>query len=455
MDNNAAVLIVDDEIQLCKLISRKLEKASFQTYTAYNGEDALARFKEQNIDIVILDYMLPDRTGLDVLKEMKRLQENIPVIMMTAYGNIESAVTAMKLGAADYLNKPMELEEIKNVVEKVYGKKGKASVKQEETASSLVFQSSEMNEMMAMLTQVKETDASILILGESGVGKTALAKWIHHQSRRKNQPFISINCAAIPETLLESELFGYQKGAFTGAASSKIGKFAAGDGGTVFLDEIGEISLSMQAKLLHVIEEKKVMQLGSNIYQAVDVRIITSTNKNVPQLVKEGTFRQDLYYRLNLVEVEVPPLRARKDDIPLLIDYQLKRLNSKYQKQIGIDDQAVETIKSYEWPGNIREMMNMLERVHILKREGIIEQSDLVHATQHFDRSAADKEETGGPPERSVFQGKLPKVLEEVEMQMIQQALEEANGNQTKAAEILGIARHTLIYKLKKMERKT
>ncbi|MBF0707933.1 MULTISPECIES: sigma-54 dependent transcriptional regulator [Bacillaceae] len=435
------VLIVDDEMQLAKLIGRKLTKAGLSSVLAHKGSAAIDLFKRKETAVVILDYMLPDMTGLQVLEEMKRLKPDVPVIMMTAYGNVESAVGAMKLGAVDYLNKPMELEEVKDLVMKQLDTKVEPPPKENDP---FVFQSPEMKRVMAFLNQVKDTDASILVLGESGVGKTALAHWIHSNSYRGAGPMLSINCAAIPEHLLESELFGYQKGAFTGAVTTKIGKFAAADKGTIFLDEIGEISPSMQAKLLHVIEDKKVMQLGSNEYRTVDVRIITATNKDLKKSVAEGMFREDLYYRLNLIEIEIPPLRERMEDIPLFIQSQMKKLNRKYKKQIYIAEECINLLLRHTWPGNIRELLNMLERIHIVKREGTIMPEDLAHASL----MSIPKDEPVGSQD---FSGSLSEVLEDIEEKMIRQALGETNGNQTKAADRLGIARHTLIYKMKKI----
>jgi two-component system NtrC family response regulator len=440
------VLIVDDEEQLCKLVARKLQKAQLRTFVAHNGQDALHIISKTKIDAVILDYMLPDMTGIDVLKVIKK-ENDIPVIMLTAYGNVESAVLAMKLGAADYLNKPIELEELKKIVIKVCQQPrgesdGRLSVQ------GLVSQSGKMNKVMELVQRVKDTEASILILGESGVGKTALAKWIHENSIRKDKPFVAINCAAIPETLLESELFGFRKGSFTGATSSQKGKFLAADGGTIFLDEIGEISLGMQVKLLHVIEEKKIMQLGSNEYHSLDVRIIAATNKNLKKLVQEQKFREDLYYRLNLMEVEIPPLRDRKEDIGPLVNHHIEKLNQKYKKQLTIHPEVVQQLSSHFWPGNIRELLNTVERIHILKRIGTIEAADLEYTFSN-QQLAHDKPSLHN--EQKMISNNLSQVLEEVEEQMIKKALTETNDNQTKAAEKLGIARHTLIYKMKKM----
>ncbi|OLS38250.1 hypothetical protein BTR22_07100 [Alkalihalophilus pseudofirmus] len=445
MNPVSSVLIIDDEVQLCKLIARKLKKINIQSYLAHDGSTALSTLRKEKIEAVILDYMLPDMTGLDILKEIQESDLEIPVIMLTAYGNVESAVNAMKLGAVDYLNKPVELEELANLVLQISPTKAR-NRNEKSRSHTFKFKSEQMKRMMDLLKQVKETDASILILGESGVGKTALARWIHENSNRTKGPFLSINCAAISESMLERELFGDQER----AQNSNEGKFAKANGGTIFLDEIGEMRPNIQAKLLYMIENKVVMDFNTNEYKPVDVKVISATNQPLKELVKSGKFREDLYYRLNLIEVELPPLRQRKVDIPILIQHQLAQLNNKYNKKISIDQASISILVHYHWLGNIRELLNVLERVHILKRSGTITPEDLVHASLQFEHDvpvSSDLNET-------FFSGNLPQVLEEVEEKMIKQALAETIGNQTKAAEKLGIARHTLIYKMKKYDLK-
>lgn len=472
------ILIVDDETDLCRIIAAKLRKAGFQTHAVHTGQAALEQLEKAPCDVVILDYMLPDVTGLDILQKIRTEFPLVKVIMLTAYGNVEHAVKAMRLGAFDYLNKPTELEVIRELVVKACeasrlqkeNEQLREQLEVQEADEELVYQSESMRDIFRMLERVKNTTAPVLILGESGTGKTALAKWIHRHSDRSRQPFVSLNCAAIPEALLESELFGYRKGAFTGATESRAGKFEAADGGTIFLDEIGEMPLAMQAKLLSVIEEKSFMKLGSTAYIQVDIRVITATNRDVRRLVQEGRFRQDLYYRLNLVEIEIPPLRKRKEDIPLIAKRYMAMLNRKYHKEVLLTDEVIDELCKADWPGNVRELLNVLERIHIIHPEGLVGRGaltdfPLLAAGGDFGRkqpgdprppaSAENPErEAAGPlipPPIPEVKEPLPKMLNDVEEEIIRRALQQTGGNRTKAAEMLGISRHTLLYKLKKL----
>jgi two-component system response regulator AtoC len=432
------ILVVDDEVKLCRNISIKLERRGYKVDAAYDGKTAIGMMEHAAYDAVILDYMLTDMTGLDVLQVIKQKHPYLLIYMLTAYGNVENAVMAMKLGAVDYMNKPIELKLLAEKIETALPLIGT-----EETAGTLSFASDQMKQIREMLERVNQTEASILLLGESGVGKTALAKWIHQESSRKLHPFISLNCAAIPENLLESELFGYEKGAFTGAVDTRIGKFEAANQGTIFLDEIGEMSLTMQAKLLHVIEEKRIIRLGSHQERYMDVRIIAATNRNIEEFVRDGKFREDLYYRLNLVEIIIPPLRQRKEDIAVLVGQKLQELNTKYGKSVTASEQLKKAFESLPWHGNIRELFNVLERMHIFKTNGHLHISDLPSNMS----AQADRKMIEAPP------SKLQDVLEEVEDKMIEDALVRSKGNQTKAADLLGISRNTLIHKIKKSKR--
>jgi two-component system response regulator AtoC len=432
------ILVVDDEVKLCRNIAIKLERRGYKVDTAHDGKTAIGLNERTAYDAVILDYMLTDMTGLDVLQAIKQRHPSLLIFMLTAYGNVENAVMAMKLGAVDYLNKPIELKLLAEKIETALPLTGT-----DEVVGTMSFVSDRMKQIREMLERVNQTEASILLLGESGVGKTALAKWIHQESHRCEHPIISLNCAAIPENLLESELFGYEKGAFTGAVDTRIGKFEAANQGTIFLDEIGEMSLGTQAKLLHVIEEKRIIRLGSHQERYVDVRIIAATNRNIGEFVRDGKFREDLYYRLNLVEIVIPPLRQRKEDIAVLVSQKLQDLNTKYGKSVTASEELKKAFESLPWQGNIRELFNVLERMHILKNTGHLHIGDLPNNLS----VQADLKPVEHPA------GKLQDVLEEVEEKMIEDALIRSKGNQTKAADLLGISRNTLIHKMKKIKR--
>ncbi|MCY9692041.1 sigma-54-dependent transcriptional regulator [Paenibacillus alginolyticus] len=432
------ILVVDDEVKLCRNIVIKLERRGYKVDSAYDGKTAIGMLEHAAYDAVILDYMLTDMTGLDVLQAIKQKHPYLLIFMLTAYGNVENAVMAMKLGAVDYLNKPIELKLLAEKIETAL-----PIARADETAGSMSFVSDQMKQIREMLERVNQTEASILLLGESGVGKTALAKWIHQESHRNQHPFISLNCAAIPENLLESELFGYEKGAFTGAVDTRIGKFEAANQGTIFLDEIGEMSLATQAKLLHVIEEKRIIRLGSNQERFMDVRIIAATNRNIQEFVRDGKFREDLYYRLNLLEITIPPLRQRKEDIAVLVGSKLQELNTKYRKSVMASDELKKAFETMPWHGNIRELFNVLERMHILKTNGHLHVGDLPANLSAQTDHKMNESRTG----------KLQEVLEEVEEKMIEDALVRSKGNQTKAADLLGISRNTLIHKIKKSRR--
>lgn len=369
-----SILLVDDELKLLRILSASLSKKGYQVHTATNGQSARKMLAEQRIDVVFLDIMLPDTTGLILLEEFIALYPNKLFIMMTAYSDVQNAVTAVKAGAFDYLVKPTQLDEILLALDKAYEWLGikyenkilKEKLRGVESSLTTLDSSPGMRHLAPLIERVAGTEASVLLEGESGTGKSMVAMLIHKLSDRCEAPFISINCAAIPEQLLESELFGYKKGAFTGATSDHEGKFEAAHSGTIFLDEIGEISAPLQAKLLQVVQEKRFMRLGSNLMKEVDVRIISATNRRLKQMVDAGQFREDLYYRLNIVDIEIPPLRERKDDIPLLIEGFLDKHRQKKSKNYQISKELVEVLSEYPWPGNVRELENSVERAVVL-----------------------------------------------------------------------------------------
>lgn len=448
------ILMVEDEIQLRKILAKELEEQGYTVFQAGTGEEALAMLEKKKIKVLLLDLMLPDMTGLDLLPKVSSLYPNIKTIILTAYGNVESAVTAMKLGAFDYLCKPVKLEELKLFLDRAFNwiemqeenEKLKQLVRSKEKDDSIISRSPAMERVCYMIDKVAESDANVLIEGESGTGKSLVAKRIHNKSLRKKGPFITVNCAAIPENLIESELFGHVKGAFTGATESREGKFAAADGGTIFLDEIGELPLPLQAKLLHVTQEKSFTRLGSNKINKVDVRIIAATNKDLSAMVEKGEFREDLYYRLNIVKIKVPPLRKRKEDIPLLITQFLSQQEKKLGKKFRIQSSIIEPLMQYDWPGNIRELKNVIERVTILSSGGEITMQDfppeiwedkIEKYTRGFNYIASNDKS-------------LPEQLEEIEKKIIIQTLNKSNGNYARAAKMLKISRQSLKYKLDK-----
>jgi two-component system response regulator AtoC len=419
------VLIVDDEIKLCRNIALKLKREGYVTYEAYDGKSAIRKLQQHPIRVVILDFMLTDMTGLEVLKKIRELSPQTRVFMLTAYGNIENAVLAMKWGASDYLNKPLDLKQLAEIVKNSYHSL-------DDISGDIVFKSPKMQVVRGILDRITMTEAPVLLFGESGSGKSTLAKWIHDNSRRKVQPFFYVNCASMTEAMLERELFGTS------------GKAVAADGGTLFLDEIGSLTPLNQAHLLRLIEEHRLISQDTQELHTVNVRLITSTSQPLKPLVTEGRFRDDLYYLLNLVEVDIPPLRERREDIPLLVDHKLAHLNTKYGKPLTVSDALLQTLVGQPWQGNISELMNMIERMHLLRMSGVLDVDDLPASLVSSSSKSIDDLQ---------LQGRLYDVLEEVEGRMILEALEKTGGNQSKAAELLGISRNALIYKMKRIDR--
>jgi DNA-binding NtrC family response regulator len=419
------VLVVDDEIKLCRNIALKLKREGFAAYEAYDGKSAVRRLQQNPIRVAILDYMLNDMTGLDVLKKIKELSPSTRVYMLTAYGNVESAVLAMKWGASDYLNKPFDLKQLTEIVAEAYRSL-------DDVSSGVVFQSPKMRAVRAVLDRIATTDAPVLLYGESGTGKTTLAKWIHANSGRKERPFLTVNCASLPEPMLERELFG------------SSGKALAAEGGTLFLEEVGSLTPLLQAHLLRLLDENRILTPDTEELKPVNVRLVTSARQRLNDLVLEGRFRDDLYYRLNLVEVEIPPLRERKEDIPPLVEDKLAQLNAKYGKPLTVTEELLQYLVRLPWQGNISELMNLIERMHLLKMSGALDVDDVPESF----RLRASK-----PSDELQLEGRLYDVLEEVEERMILDALGKTGGNQSKAAELLGISRNALIYKMKRIGR--
>ena len=447
----AKILIAEDEKTQRDLLEGFLKKEGFSVEAVANGREALQRLQGGFFDIVALDYKMPELDGLQTLKEIRKLYPDLPVIMMTAYGTIETAVASMKEGALDYLTKPIDLEELLIKFRKIMersnliqeNKELKARLQERFTAQNIVSGSPKMEEVMGLVARVAPSQATVLIQGESGTGKELIANAIHYASPRSEKPWVKVSCAAIPETLLESELFGHEKGAFTGANQRRIGRFEEADGGSIFLDEIGDLSPSTQVKLLRILQDKEFQRLGSNLNLKTDGRVITATHRNLEEAIKKGQFREDLYYRLNVISITLPPLRERREDIPLLINYFLKKYSDENQKLISdISKEARTLLLRYPYPGNVRELENLIERAVVLCRGETITTQDLPF---HLKEEKSEKLWESSKKEKT-----LPESLEEIERDSILKALHQHQGVQTKAAESLGISERVLRYKMKK-----
>lgn len=447
------VLVVDDDKLMTWSLKEKLNKEGFEVKTAESGKQALKIIHEDFPDLAFVDVFLPDIDGIQVLKEIMKINEEIPVVMITGHGTVDTAVTAMKLGAYEYIQKPFNLQEVAIIAKKanesrsIKREMNRQVEKAKETHSidNIIGESLEIKKILEVIHKVAKSDAStILIEGESGTGKDIVSKAIHYTSARANKPFMDINCTAMPNSLVESELFGYEKGAFTDAKWRKMGLFELADGGTVLLDEIGDVSLSTQAKLLKLIENKIFKRIGGSSDIEVDIRVIAATNKNIREEVKKGNFREDLYYRLKVIPILIPPLCQRKSDIILLANYFINKFNKEFRKNVkGISAKTEKALIAYNWPGNVRELKNVIERALILEST---DQILLEHLpTEVIENTYIDKD-----PNPTVLLPKNGISLEEVEKNFLLQALKLANGNQSKAAQLLGLTRYALRYRLKK-----
>jgi len=449
------ILVVDDEHLIRWSLEQNLKKQGYEVVTAGNGEDALRLAREEQPDLVLLDIQLPGISGIEVLDKIKEFDEDIIVIMVTAHGGLDTAVNAMRLGAYDYVNKPFNLDELSIIVKKALEtsdlKREVARLRSEtkKSAPNIIGASKQIQSMMDVLEKVARSEAAtVLVQGESGTGKELVAKWIHYSSKRSDKPFIAINCAAVPATLLESELFGYEKGAFTDAKSTKKGLFELADGGTVFLDEIGDMEMGMQAKLLRFLEDRSFRRVGGSRVFSVDVRIISATNKELLKSIEEKTFRNDLYYRLQVIPIFIPALRERREDIIPLALHFIDVYNKDFNKKIqGIEDQAKRLMLDYAWPGNVRELKNVIERALILGNDEML-------LTEHLPLEIVAKAEmpgdSGGGPMQSF---RLPAEgvdIEELEKDLIRQALDITEWNQSKAAKKLNLGIDAFRYRMKK-----
>ncbi len=440
------ILIIDDEKHLCWALEKAMRQEGYQALSATSGKKGLELIKEESPSLVILDLKMPEMDGLEVLRKAREIQPGLPVIMLTAHGTIETAIEAMKIGAVDYLTKPFDLEELKIVIKQnlmVSRLVTEVNFLRNELAkkyTNLIGESKAIQEIKRLIEKVAKSNATVLITGESGTGKEVAALAIHQQSLRKDGPFVPVNCAALPEQLLESELFGHEKGAFTGAVARKLGRFELADRGTIFLDEITEIPLSMQVKLLRVLQEKSFERVGGTETLCVDVRVIAATNRDIASAMQQGQFREDLYYRLNVFQIHMPPLRERKEDIPLLAQHFVEKFRPTYLVN-KISPAAMELLVRYHWPGNIRELQNVIERAAIICQGNEI-------LPEHLPKELlAAQKTTAGPVINFPDQGIS---LEEVEKELILKALEKTGGNQTRAAQLLGITRSALLYRSQK-----
>ncbi|MBU4478507.1 MAG: sigma-54 dependent transcriptional regulator [Candidatus Omnitrophica bacterium] len=453
----AKILVVDDDQSFRFLLLEALRKEGYDVTIASSGEEALSLYKPGCFDVVTLDIKMPGMDGFEVLTHIKKIDPEQLLVIITAYGAQKIAIEAVKKGAYDYFTKPFEIDELRVVVQRALecnrlhreNKELKNKLERQYDFNEIVGASGKMMEVFEVMKKISAADITVLIQGESGTGKELVSRAIHANSLRKNGPFVKINCAAIPEGVLESELFGHEKGAFTDALFKKIGRFEAANHGTIFLDEIGDMSLATQAKVLRVLQEREFERVGSTGSIKVDVRIVAATNKDLVRSVKEEQFREDLYYRINVVSVYLPPLRLRHEDIPLLFEHFMRRFNKEFNKSIKhISLEAMELLMKYSWPGNVRELENVLQRAIVLAEKDIITKKDLPFYLQCIDH------ETKVDTESIDFSKSLPNtvkdVVDNVEKQLILKALNKTNWNRTEAAQLLRISRKSLFNKMKR-----
>lgn len=433
------ILIVDDDIQILELLQRHLHSWSYHTYKAVSVKEAVQILRDTQIDLLITDLKMPEIDGMELIKFVSEHYPHLPKLVVTGYPSLQDSLVAIKSGVVDYLTKPFTKNELKQAVDKslginneTNGTRSNSEIKTDKAYGEIIGNSEKINDIIQIIERVKDNKATIFIKGESGTGKELVARAIHYQGKFSRAPFIAVNCGGIPENLLEAELFGYTKGAFTGAEKNRDGFFQAAKGGTIFLDEIGNASTTVQSRLLRVLQEKEVVKVGAQKAEKIDLRIIAATNSNLKELIKKGSFREDLYYRLTVVEIEVAPLRERKDDIPLLTEKFLFKYGVEYKDRfIKIDPEASAILFRYDWPGNIRELENVIQRAVIM--------CDKIVTVEHLPDSLKYNIDF---PEQELHP------LKEMEKRYIQKVLNATNNNKTKAAEILGIDRKTIRQKL-------
>lgn len=454
------ILIVDDDPGIRFVIREVLEDEGFYVDEASDGEEGIKKVEQAHFDLAIVDLVMPRKDGFSFLREARSLRPDLITVVITAYGSQQSALRAIKEGAYDYFAKPFDNDELRIVIRRVLEKRRleqkirllEEQIRQQEIQfRDLIGDSPEMREVFSLIRKVSESDATVIIYGESGTGKDLVAMAIHRESPRADKPFIRVNCAAIPETLLESELFGYERGAFTGAYTKKQGKFEVAHQGTIFLDEIGDMPLSIQAKLLRILEHREFERLGSTEPIKVDVRIIAATNKDLQKAVNEGNFREDLFFRINVVPIYLPPLRARKSDIPLLVEHFIKLYNQRLNKSIkGVTQEVMEKFMNYSWPGNVRELENVVQRAMIITQGDIITPESLPPQCMTHVVCPGQLDPNLFKDFTEPLPDKLQRVAEHLEKLLIKEALEKANFRRQKAAELLGISRKSLHNKMVK-----
>jgi two-component system, NtrC family, response regulator AtoC len=449
-----SILVADDDASIRSLLKQLLVDEGFAVLEASTGIEVVDKVKESSPDLVIMDVRMPELDGIEALARLKSTNPKTAVLIMTAFGSSNAAIRAMELGAFDYITKPFELDKISHSVKRVLDYQdltAEVEVLRDEISSlvqteRIVGNSPAMQEVYKTIGKVAKADATVLITGESGTGKELVAEALHFNSNRRSGPMVKVSCAALPETLLEAELFGHEKGSFTGAMTQRRGRFEMADKGTIFLDEIGEMTVPTQTKLLRVLQERKIERIGSNLPIKVDIRIIVATNKDLQKQVEPSKFRDDLYYRLNVINIHMPPLRDRKEDIPSLVEHFLaKHRYSATAQPAAISEEAIRRLMEYNWPGNVRELENVIERAVVLSRGQIITSRELPFG----DHDAAEGEEGEGEADAKGDSSFFKKSVAQFEKDLIMKALRDANGNRSKAAEMLGIYRRLLYAKIK------
>lgn len=458
MDPRISVLVVDDDAPHAEAVAEALERVGYECTVATGGREAFRLIEEQNFDIVVSDLVMNDVGGLDILAKAKQELPEAEVVILTGHGTIKTAVTAIQAGASAYLIKPVDIDELRAIIDKASQSQRLASSNAELKRrlnerfgfEGVVGGSASMNQVINRLKQIAPTSATVLIFGESGTGKELVAKALHYNSPRRNKPFVPLNCAALNENVLESELFGHIRGAFTGADRERKGLIEHANGGTLFLDEVGDIPLSTQVKLLRVLESGEIVRVGTNESIKINVRLISATNRDLNEAIAAGTFRQDFYHRIKVVSVKLPPLRERREDIPLLIDYFLKEFNTSHERSIHtVTPAARKILASYSWPGNVRELRNTIESMVVMDSDGVLDLDDLTEELEEVSRQIGEPSKGTAPTNANSLVGRP---ISEIEKYYIAETLKLTAGNREEAAEILGIGERTLYRKIKEYQ---